>query len=227
VKKQKSSGGRNVLIILNGLVFVALLVVGVTWFIWVQKTDTSVAQGVAAQRMKVPPIPEAQRMKIPPAPSPPQEVIEPAAMPAPRHEEETFDAVDLDKALPSDTTAGDTPAPEMTEVAQSVQESSQTTHLGAPSKKTPQPPAATATRTERFNLQVGAFRVEQYAREKVAKLSKKGYAPFIVEITDARRRTWYTVRIGRYENRENAAASLQSFIRNENITAVIAKARIL
>jgi flagellar basal body-associated protein FliL len=54
VKKQKSSGVRNILIILTGLVFAAVMVAGVAWWIWSKKTNTIVAQGSAAQRMKIP-----------------------------------------------------------------------------------------------------------------------------------------------------------------------------
>ncbi len=87
-----------------------------------------------------------------------------------------------------------------------------------------QPEAATAdTDAVRFNLQVGAYRVEDYARDAMTKLSERGYDPFIFQISDSRERTWYTVRIGRYENREAATASLDRLKQKENITAVIAR----
>lgn len=253
MKKSKSTGGRKALIILAVLVFAAVLAVGVIRSVRTKQADTAVARAPAAQRMKVPAMPEAQQMKIPPAPpqvepaqppvepaqakstadpvtpevmpdaSPPREEMEPAAIPASRLWKEVRDGAEADKTPPSDATAVETPAPEMSEAVQPVQALSSSPPLATPSQETPRPAAVTATITERFNLQVGAYRVEAYAREAVAKLSKKGYAPFILEITDARQRPWYTVRIGRYESYETAAASLESFKRNESIAAVIAR----
>ena len=232
----------------------AVLVGGAIWSIWIKKTGVPVPQAPTAQRMKVPPMPESRRMKIPPTPSqteyalppakpgqaqtdvtpvtpavmpdpsPLREAIDAAAIPAPQLEKETPEAVTVDKTPPSDTTAGDTPAPEMAEITPSAQAPSKTPPSGTPKQKTPQPAAESATITERFNLQVGAYRVEANAREAMAKFSKKGYIPFILEISDARQRTWYTVRIGRYESHEKATASLEDFKRKEKIAAVIANA---
>jgi len=251
VKKQKASSGGKVLIILIGLVMMVVLVGGVIWSTQKMKTDSPVAQVPVAKRMKVPPMPEPQRMKVPlalpqmenaqpsepaqtratvnpvvsavlPVPPPPREVTDPSALPAPQPEEEIRDAVALDEAPPSVTTTSDTPTPEKAEIVQSAQESSQTLPSAASSQTTLQSGAAATT--ERYNLQVGAYRQEANAQAAVAKLSKKGYSPFLLEITDARKRTWYTVRIGRFETRENAATSLNNLKRKENIAAVIAKA---
>ncbi len=253
---QKSSGGKKVLIYINGLLAIAVLVLvaGAIWTIWIKKSGTIVATTPPAKHMKVPPMPAAQQTKIapvqtqmedsekpielaqaqtavkpePPAvnpnPSPPQEAVETTGIPAPQTEEKIHGAVDLGETPPGDRMNREIPVVEMTQTYQSVQESSQTPPPDLQAQESPQEEAATAPITERFNLQAGAYRVEANAQEAVARLLKKEYDAFIFEITDARQRTWYTVRVGRYETREEAAASLESFRREENIPAVIAVA---
>lgn len=254
MEKRKTSGGKKVLILLIGLLVIAVLGAGVIWSIWFKRTEPVVAQVQTAKRMKVPQVPVSQKIKIPPVPTPieeaqpsaeveesqdtvnpvapavmpepsqPQEVVKETALPTPPPVEEANDTVPLDETSADDTMAGETLVQEKAEAVPPAQESSQPPPPAFQEQTPPQQAVAAPPAIERFNLQIGAFRVEAYAQAAVSKLLEKGYAPFILEITDGRQRTWYTVRIGRYETRDEAAASLDRFKRQEKIAAVIAKA---
>ncbi len=136
-------------------------------------------------------------------------------------------------ALPKEEVTADAPAQESApakEISQQSQAVAQQTANTSPVKPAPAPtqsPSETAASdapTARFNLQVGAYRVESYAMEAVARLAKKGYDPFIAKISDSRQRIWYTVRMGRFDSREKAAAYLEQVKQKEEISAVIARA---
>lgn len=76
-------------------------------------------------------------------------------------------------------------------------------------------------KAERFSIQVGAFRVKQFANERASILKALGYDPYIFSATGAKGRTWHTVRIGKYETLEKAEAALSSFSRKSDFPTAI------
>ena len=73
-----------------------------------------------------------------------------------------------------------------------------------------------------FSIQVGAYLTKAYAEDKLAELKQKEYRAFIYETLDKKGRTWYMVRVGRFEERPAAEQFLSEFTARENINAVIA-----
>jgi cell division protein FtsN len=249
VKKQASSGASNILILIIGLIVVAVLALGLLWATQFKKNSTPVAQAPAAQRIKIAPTaPQASPPQTPaepslsqapeaPAPviSSPQET--PSQEPAEEQPVEPPLAATTDAPAPQDETPAaaalkDTPEPADSTSAQEevrmVQPQEDTST--EPAGDTPvesaaaQPATDSQAATVHYNLQVGAFREKANAMAAMAKLSKSGYDPFIFEITDSGQRIWYTVRIGRYNSRAEAALSLDRLNKEENLSAVIAKA---
>ncbi len=84
---------------------------------------------------------------------------------------------------------------------------------GAPSS----PPPAGA-----FSIQVGAFAIRDNADAHVDFFRGQGYEPYIVEVNNAENGVMYTVRIGRYSTREEAAWAASNFIEQEDMSAVVA-----
>ncbi len=78
-----------------------------------------------------------------------------------------------------------------------------------------------------YTIQVGAYLTKQYADEKLAALTRKGYKAFIFQVTDRRQRTWHAVRFGRFETREDAARTLSKFRSNEKMDAIISRSNSL
>lgn len=74
-----------------------------------------------------------------------------------------------------------------------------------------------------FTIQVGAFLTKTYADDKIAVLSQKGYEPYIFEVTDAKKRSWYAVRFGHFETRDQAAQSLSEFKTKEKMDGIISR----
>lgn len=64
-----------------------------------------------------------------------------------------------------------------------------------------------------FSIQAGAFLFRKNAEERIAFLKMRGYLASLEVLTDSQKRIWYTVRMGAYDNREDAkevAADLTS-----------------
>ncbi len=78
-----------------------------------------------------------------------------------------------------------------------------------------------------YTIQVGAYRTKEYADNKLVQLKKRGYDPFVFQTTDSKQRSWYTVRFGRFESRDEAVVSLSEFKQKEKMTAILALANKL
>ena len=64
-----------------------------------------------------------------------------------------------------------------------------------------------------FSVQVGAFLFRKNAEKRIFFLEMRGYLASLEVLTDSKKRIWYTVRMGAYDNREDAkgvAANLTS-----------------
>ena len=72
-----------------------------------------------------------------------------------------------------------------------------------------------------YTLQVGSYLSQTYAEDLMAALTKKGYEPFIFEVTDVKQRKWYAVRFGQFETYKRAAQSLSEFKDKENMDGII------
>lgn len=77
------------------------------------------------------------------------------------------------------------------------------------------------TKTKGFTIQVGAYRVKKNAENQMAQLKNRGYAAYIFETRDARKRKWYLVHLNQFENRKNADAFLYMFKKMEKMSAYI------
>lgn len=75
-----------------------------------------------------------------------------------------------------------------------------------------------------MTIQVAAFLSQANAVVQKDALSNKGYAAYIHEYTDARQRTWHTVRIGRFASRDEAVHMLDRFNREESAVAIVVRA---
>lgn len=81
--------------------------------------------------------------------------------------------------------------------------------------------AAGLTARMTHSVQVGAFRQLENAEQERAYLTAKGYPTRLVQFTDSRNRTWYTVRIGDYPDIESARAKAGEFSRRENMQSIV------
>lgn len=68
-----------------------------------------------------------------------------------------------------------------------------------------------------YTVQVGAFLEKTNAEVMLQDLRKKGYTPYIHTIWDAMKRQWHTVRLGNYEDQEEASKSAADFTKKERI----------
>ncbi len=71
------------------------------------------------------------------------------------------------------------------------------------------------------SVQAGAFLYPENAQQMTAQLTEKGYAAHIFKITDAKGRTWHTVRIGDHPSRQAAQAQANEFSRREQMKTVV------
>ena len=72
-----------------------------------------------------------------------------------------------------------------------------------------------------YTIQVGAFRLKENADNKVVRMRQLGFHANIVEIMDAQRKHWFTVRFGRYDRRDQARKGMAEYKQKENHAAVI------
>jgi cell division protein FtsN len=251
VKKQTSSGESKILILLVGVVFMALLALGVFWAPRFIRKEAAAIPPPAAKHIKI--------AQVPTDPSPPAPPVEPArpqqqasgasepeissssgqplqvsdqsqpaepagsgASEAPAQEAKTPDA-----APAKETSEPAVSASAHDEITQAQPEEDTPTDAADDTRSKPeeaQPAANPDAGTVHFSLQVGAFRQKAHALDTMGKLSKKGYDAFIYEVNDSRQRVWHTVCIGRYNSSSEAASALDQLKQKENIDAIITKA---
>jgi len=78
-----------------------------------------------------------------------------------------------------------------------------------------------ASQETTYSIQVGAFLVKQNAEERQAYLQNEGYSARLIILTDSQKRVWYTVRIGTYDNREEASRFAKEFSSKEKFAASV------
>jgi hypothetical protein len=72
-----------------------------------------------------------------------------------------------------------------------------------------------------YSVQVGAFRARIKAEKLVGTLKQKGYPAAILPVTDSRKRTWYTVRIGDHASRQAAILHANEFSAREKMESAV------
>jgi cell division protein FtsN len=71
------------------------------------------------------------------------------------------------------------------------------------------------------SVQVGAYLYPENAQHVAAQLAAKGYPARVFKITDAKGRTWHTVRIGDHPSRQGAQAQADEFSRREQMKTAV------
>jgi general secretion pathway protein A len=71
------------------------------------------------------------------------------------------------------------------------------------------------------SVQVGAYLYPENAQHVAAQLAAKGYPARVFKITDAKGRTWHTVRIGDHPSRQAAQAQADEFSRREQMKTAV------
>ncbi len=95
----------------------------------------------------------------------------------------------------------------------------------APAETDEKAPVPTQVSTfQGYTIQVGAYRNKENADAKMADLQQRGYAAYLFEVTDARKRSFYMVRFGQFEGHQEASETLADFKEKENMQAVIVRA---
>lgn len=89
-----------------------------------------------------------------------------------------------------------------------------------PIHKTPAPAREGHARMT-HSVQVGAYLYPENAQQVVSQLTAKGYPARIFKITDAKGRTWHTVRIGDHPSRQAAQTQADEFSRREQMKTVV------
>lgn len=96
-----------------------------------------------------------------------------------------------------------------------------------PSSSSPEEKAGTTApgvlQRPQFTIQVGAFREKAYAQKTMNQLQEKGYDVYIHKTADKHMRSWYFVRFGKFDNREEAIISIAEFNQIQKKSAIIAK----
>jgi cell division protein FtsN len=78
-----------------------------------------------------------------------------------------------------------------------------------------------AAETAPFSVQVGVFASENEAHQLVRQLQKKGYAPIVLAANNDESRLLYSVRIGTYTNKTEAAHAAANIADQEKLKAVV------
>ena len=89
---------------------------------------------------------------------------------------------------------------------------------------TPEPEPA---ETGPYSVQVGAFRSKENSDAAVRDLESRGYDPFVVPMTTRRRNVLHTVRIGRYNTRQEALQAAADLREREKLDTIIQRSREL
>lgn len=91
----------------------------------------------------------------------------------------------------------------------------------APEEATEQPSESPPPQTgQPFTFQVGAFLVEANAAELAATLISRGYEAWMAAEKDPEGRLWHFVRVGRYQDKQEATSAAAAFRQREGVNAV-------
>ena len=102
----------------------------------------------------------------------------------------------------------------------------------APPKKAPEPKKTTEAAEKKaskkraalkkiYTVQAGAFLSEENAGKRQISLAKKGYRVKVVMFTDRKGRVWHTIRVGKYENLNEARQAAKTLAVKEKIQASV------
>ncbi len=102
----------------------------------------------------------------------------------------------------------------------------------SPRLEPPEPPSSPAIASSesgesgegRYTIQVGAYALVANSEETVAALSRRGYAPYVVEIQGARG-VLHVVRVGRFPDRGTAARAASDLRRKARMEAIVQPVR--
>ena len=75
----------------------------------------------------------------------------------------------------------------------------------------------------RYTLQLSAFQDKAEAEEFMQKLQANGESPYLVPTQIPERGLWYRVRVGNYQNWEEAVNAKERFEREQQVIAYVAK----
>lgn len=84
-----------------------------------------------------------------------------------------------------------------------------------------EPSVNEAAETTDYSVQVGVFVSENDAHQLVRQLQKKGYTPIVLAASDEGSKLWYSVRIGAYKNKTEAAQAASNIAGQEQLKAVV------
>ncbi|WP_459864710.1 SPOR domain-containing protein [Endothiovibrio diazotrophicus] len=119
---------------------------------------------------------------------------------------------------PSAATAA---SPAVNTVAQPPATPAAATPFPAPPEATPEPTApADESPIVGYSVQVGSYSEQPHANESVEEWQRAGYAAFVYHTVSSNGRRWHTVRIGRYESREEAAEMAERIRKEKGVQAV-------
>jgi general secretion pathway protein A len=115
------------------------------------------------------------------------------------------------------------PAPAALPAVESAQDSAAAAAASpaAPLEENPSTPPTPIPPHMTYSVQVSACLHPEYAQDLAAQLSAKGYSAKVFPVSDAKGRTWHTVRIGDHPSRQAARAQADDFSRREHMEAVV------
>jgi cell division septation protein DedD len=89
--------------------------------------------------------------------------------------------------------------------------------------QTPSSPPVADEPTGKLTIQVASMKDGAAAERIVANLKKEGYPAYLSRIVIADKGLWFRVRVGRYTNREQAAADMNRLTRNQKNPILVEK----
>ena len=89
--------------------------------------------------------------------------------------------------------------------------------------KAPSPPPAAVETTGKLTIQVASMKDGAAAERIVANLKKDGYSAYVSRIVIPDKGLWFRVRVGRYTDREQAAADMNRLARNQKNPILVEK----
>jgi len=91
----------------------------------------------------------------------------------------------------------------------------------APAQPPPEPAANPAAGSMAYSIQVGAFLIEDNAKQLLKELESKGHKAHIFTAKDSKDRLWHAVRIGSYASWQEASQAASAFSKQEKIGAIV------
>lgn len=118
------------------------------------------------------------------------------------------------------------PEPPETKTADSASKPAppKTAAQSAPAKDSNPMPAIQASSDQEmpFSFQIGGLYTAENAKKYLKAYQTKGYTPYLVEVQDEiSNETWYSIRIGKFQNMEDAVDAARAFTDKEAIPAQV------